>query len=287
MNCSRLSATNKPSVSAFCLHIVEVIVIFLLPCWIQTQHANLLFLLAAWTKTESPWHWTSTPWWLQWNFISRVQADRVLSSGLRIYFGPNSDVNLNTPILLLCYTGASGPQFARNRDSSMGTQEALLCPPSSSSLFQLSQAATALCSYMTMHTNKHTTIDRSGRWFLSPTSMLCTWMKTDTHTQSGEHWPQLKHSPPPPPPRHLTLAPVELFSLTRSTLYLYYPAINRPLATAQLPPLYLCISCILATARLFFSLPCVYIFGFEGSSFCTGYVHLCWHDRKQRSCRSR
>lgn len=198
MNCSRLSATNKPSVSAFCLHIVEVIVIFLLPCWIQTQHANLLFLLAAWTKTESPWHWTSTPWWLRWNFISRVQADRVLSSGLRIYFGPNSDVNLNTPILLLCYTGASGPQFARNRDSSMGTQEALLCPPSSSSLFQLSQAATALCSYMTMHTNKHTTIDRSGRWFLSPTSMLCTWMKTDTHTQSGEHWPQLKHSPPPP-----------------------------------------------------------------------------------------
>lgn len=42
--------------------------------------------------------WTSMPWWLWWNFISSVQADGILWSGLSIYFGSNGDMNLNTPM---------------------------------------------------------------------------------------------------------------------------------------------------------------------------------------------
>lgn len=91
--------------------------------------------------------WTSMPWWLWWNFISRVRADCILLSALGIYFEAKGGVNLNNRSLEGGYLGvrawASGPQFTRSREGSVGTQEALCCLPSSSSLSWLFQALTA------------------------------------------------------------------------------------------------------------------------------------------------
>lgn len=162
-----------------------------------------------------------------------------------------------------------------------------LCPNS----LRRSQLCAHTWQYTHTHTNTLTTVHRSGWYFLTPTSMLCTSMKRRTHAHihsqlnTGLYWITEYPLPTtsPHPPSSWALFP------TCSTLYLYYPAINRPLATAQLPLLPSAFVHIMyfSHQKVFFQPLICLSFGFEGSSFCTCCMHLCWHDRKQRSCRSR
>lgn len=78
------------------------------------------------------------------------------------------------------------------------------------------------------------------------------------------------------------------FSPTRSTLYLYHPAINRPLATTRLPFLSSALVHILYFSHqlgfFFLNIPAMVTFGFKSPSLCEhGRVHLCQRNRKQRS----
>lgn len=142
----------------------------------------------------------------------------------------------------------------------MGTQEALLCLPSSFSLSQLSQALTALCSYMTIHTHTQTHLLLfTGQAGISLHPLACCahpWRGAHMHTYTVS-WTlaSIESQSIPSPPRHLTLPPVELFSPHAALcIYIILLLIDhwRP-HSYPFCLLRLCISCILATKKSFFS----------------------------------
>lgn len=79
--------------------------------YLHTQKGVIIFQrLAGWNCHTPPLcppclKWTSMPWWLWWNFISRVRADCILLSALGIYFEPKGGVNLNNRSLEGGYLG--------------------------------------------------------------------------------------------------------------------------------------------------------------------------------------
>lgn len=129
-----------------------------------------------------------------------------------------------------------------------------LCPNS----LRRSQLCAHTWQYTHTHTNTLTTVHRSGWYFLTPTSMLCTSMKRRTHAHIYTvSWTlaSIESQSIPSPPRHLTLPPVELFSPHAALcIYIILLLIDhwRP-HSYPFCLLRLCISCILATKKSFFS----------------------------------
>lgn len=127
-----------------------------------------------------------------------------------------------------------GPSLPRTETVQWGHKRpsfALLHPPLCSSSLRRPQlcAHTWQCTL----TNILLLTGQAGGSFHPRACCAHPWRRTHIRSQVNTG---LRSAALFPSPRHLTLPPVELFSLTRSTMYLYYPAINRPLATAQLPP---------------------------------------------------
>lgn len=208
---------------------------FSLPGWIQTPHAP--------PACPRCLKWTSMPWWLWWNLISRLQADCILLSS-QCLFWSQWQRELKYPHAMEGYLGvhawASGPQFPKSREGSTGAQEALLYfPPSFSIVPALSGAHSLVLIHDNAHTKTHLLLF-TGQAGISFHPLACcthpakhihmhthTCIRTHSQVNSGLYWiPKCPlPSASPQPSSRWALFP------TRSTSYLYYLAINRPLAT--------------------------------------------------------